>query len=628
MNPILQVFYSVISGLTLAMALPNELFYFGSPVLALFSAVPFYFAIRDSKNYKLAFLNGFIYSCSTHLASSFWLANFKDFAALTLGASAFGTAMIGGSMALFMYLPFSSSKSRNPLHQFSLHQKLTDTVTFRIIYFAALYTLYEWVKSCGFLGYPWGTFSSTIFRWPELMQLASITGTYGISFLLLLVNGFIAETLSFFLNHNHLADKNRFRDLAITGRLTLILFALALIHGFYNYNKKITPQKTLQTIIVQQNSDPWKEKDDDVSVINSENLTKEQIEILKSEGTYPELVVWSEGTLRYRFPDSVKHYNRYPADGPLIPFIRGINVPLLTGGSYTKDKKNKIYFNAAVLFDRFGNYRGIYGKNHLVPFAEALPGMEIPAVKNFMAKVVGISAGWTPGDQYVLFDIPCTLAPKAKLPAVKEIDISVAYEKQMEQERKAPTVKISAPICYDDAFPDIMRPLFLAGTELYVNLTDDSWSLKKSSEYQHCVVASYRSIEYRTTMIRSCNAGYSVVINPQGRIIADMPLFEMTAISCNVPIYERKMTTYARFGNWLPWTFFVLFIAFAVYMHFAFEPTDYIPNERILSKKSSKKKADKKKDSKDSKKSKKKADKKSEKKDSKKNKKKNSKHKK
>ena len=67
--------------------------------------------------------------------------------------------------------------------------------------------LYEWVKSSGFLGYPWGTVSSAMHEWPVLMQLASITGTYGITFLILLLNCLLAEILLLFFEKNN--QKNR-----------------------------------------------------------------------------------------------------------------------------------------------------------------------------------------------------------------------------------------------------------------------------------------------------------------------------------------------------------------------------------------------------------------------------------
>jgi apolipoprotein N-acyltransferase len=226
--------------------------------------------------------------------------------------------------------------------------------------------------------------------------------------------------------------------------------------------------------------------------------------------------------------------------------------------------------------------------------------MEVPAIHAFMEKVVGISAGWTPGDQYVYFDVPCRITENYKLPAVKDIDLNKDYMQQKLEEQKPYTVRLSTPICFDDAFTDIMRPLFLNGCELFVNITDDSWSLKKSSEIQHFVIASYRAIEYRTTLIRSANAGYSVVVDPAGKVIADQPLFEESALVYDVPVYEHKMTTYARFGNWLPYLCLAVFVLCCLYAYFTFDEWDYIPSER-KSKKEKKAEKKKKKNSKNQK---------------------------
>jgi apolipoprotein N-acyltransferase len=104
----------------------------------------------------------------------------------------------------------------------------------------------------------------------------------------------------------------------------------------------------------------------------------------------------------------------------------------------------------------------------------------------------------------------------------------------------------------------VCRALFQAGSEIFVNITNDSWSMTNSAEYQHFAIASFRAMEFRTTLIRSTNSGYSVVVNPKGQVIADMPLFEEASLYTSVPIYQRTMTVYCLFGNWLPALCFIL----------------------------------------------------------------------
>ena len=592
MEMILQVIFSaVFSGLMLSAAIPNEFYLFGCPVFTLFAFIPLYLIFNKIKDFKSAFLAFFLQTLTTHLFSSFWLAYFKDFAIFTLGASAFGTACIGGAFGLFFFIPYYTTSCQNKLNEYSAsscsHWLSRSSPIFRIFYFAALYTLYEWVKSAGFLGYPWGTVSSAMFKWPVLMQLSSITGTYGITFIVLFFNGLASEGLQLYFGNQKLA-KARIDAGWQVAKLFTVLFALIMLYGLYQYDKPRKPIKELTAITVQQNSDPWKEDSDDDSILTSQRLTQDKLLELSMAGRKADLVVWSEGCLHHAFPNGESYYSWNPSEKPLSDFVQEIHVPCIFGGSvvrrYKDDEERKDYFNAALLYDADGKYRGYYAKNHLVPFAESLPFMEIPAVHAFMSKIVGISAGWTPGDQYVYFNVPCTLTENYKLPAVKDIDLNKSWSEQRKEDKMPSTVRVSTPICFDDAFTDIMRPLFLNGTELFINITDDSWSLKKSSELQHFVIASYRAIEYRTTLVRSTNAGYSVVLDPSGRVIADLPLFEEAALATDIPVFQRQMTTYARFGNWLPYLCLIAFFASAVWSYFDFSPCDYIPSERKIKK--------------------------------------------
>lgn len=574
MIPILQVFYSVFSGVMLAAAIPNEFYLLGCPVFTVLALVPLYIAVWESKNYKQAMLCFAVQTAATHLCSSFWLG-FKDFAIFTLGFSAFGTALIGCAFALLLYLPFSSAKSKNDLNLNSLHNQFFNSITFRCLYFAGIYTLYEWIKSSGFLGYPWGTLSSTMYEWRPLMQIADITGPYGVSIQFALINAVIAELLIHF---------NKRRELSDITRLCAALFFVSLIYGKYQCSKVRIPQKTLSTIMVQQNSDPWKEKTDTEAILRSQEYTQKAVAQLKEKGEHPQLTVWSEGTLKHTFPANSIHYKYFPSEQPLFEFIEKQNCPFLIGGAYVKDYETFRIFNAALMFDSKANLRGVYGKNHLVPFAEAIPGAHIPAVRKFLVEVLKISAGWTPGDQYVYFEIPASYAEGRSIDAYKTISLAESFEQQTEKENLAPVVRIATPICFDDSFPDIMRPLFKGGAELFMNITDDSWSLKKSSEFQHFVIASYAAIEFRTTVARSTNSGYSVVLDPSAKILAEMPLFESASLACKIPVYERHITVYALLGNWLPYLLAVLLVCYSVFSFKTFEKTDYIPDERKIKK--------------------------------------------
>jgi len=609
MNLILQVFYTLFSSLLLSLAIPNELFKFGSPFIAFAAVIPYYLAVKKSKNFWIAFMLGFIQTCTTHLLSSYWLAFFKDFAALTLGASAFGTGCIGALFGALMYLPYYTEKKRNPLNENSILQ--VNLVPQRIFWFAAVYTAYEWCKSSGFLGYPWGTISSCMYRAKIFMQLSAITGTYGITFLTVFFSALIGEGIELYFKVPNLpAKKNHIDSYKNTAIFWTVFFVLSLFYGLIEYNKTRTPIKQLTTVLVQQNEDPWLDGSDRQSILLSQELTEKKLEELKEADKKADLIVWSEGCLKSSFPDANTRYSHFPKEEPLFDFIKKNQTPFLVGGSYKKRYKDNTseFFNSAIVFDKDANFRGWYGKNHLVPFAEAIPFMEYPAVRDFMDKVIGISAGWTPGNQYAFFDIPCQWYNKPLVETVKTFNLNQDYKIQKKEEELPPVTKISTPICYDDAFTDIMRPLWKNGSEVFMNITDDSWSLKESAEIQHFVIASYRSIEYRTTLVRSTNAGLTVVLDPAGKVLCELPLFEAASAACDIPVYKRKTTTYARFGNWLPFIL-NLFIVYGLILEISgFETREYVfPEKKIPLRKKHSKKSDKK----DTKKTDKKSDKKS-----------------
>lgn len=589
MSVFLQIFYIFLSAICLALGIPNELYIFGSPFFGFIAFIPMYLVYRSLKNYKQAFFLIGLQTFLVHLFTSFWLGNFKDFAALTLGASALGTGIEGGIIGLFLFLPKATFFCEGKLYNADNIQFYL-LPSFKILWFSIVYVLYEWIKSNGWLGYPWGTVSMSMYNLKKIKQIADITGTYGITFITVLISSICAEGFSLLKdiksNENCEFLAKNYINIAI---FSSILVLSSFLYGSYRYYQTRTPEKYLNTLIVQQNADPWSQENDTNTIKVSQKLTKEKLDELNQKNIPVDFIVWSEGCLKHSFPNSISHYKYFPAEEPLIPFIQKTGIPFLLGGPVierTKNKKN--VFNGALLFDKEGNYRGFYPKNHLVPCAEVLPFADVPVVANFFKKVIGISAGWTPGDQYVLFDIQGQKAPFPPKKAIKIISLKETFQEQTKREESNPYIRISTPVCFGDAFPDVCIPLAKAGTELFVNITDDSWSKTKSAEYQHFVVASYRSIELRKTMVRSTNAGYSVVIDPIGKVLADMPLFEENAMFFKVPIYKNKETFYLKHGNWFAHILAIFVISFSTYCYIKYSKQTSDISERKLFKKKNK----------------------------------------
>ena len=565
----LQVFYAIFSGLAQGISISNEFIQAGSPLAALFCLVPLYIALYKTKSYKEAFLVFFVQTLTVHLFSSFWLANFHGFAAFTLGASAFGTALEGGLCGIVIRGIVSLHDRKFKLEEYA--GRHISAIPVRIFCFASGIVFWEWIKSTGFLGYPWGTMSMAVWKWRIFTQIASITGVWGITFLWSLENALLGECI-LLIAPSPLIQVPHLLKYSInkTAKAVAVFFALSFIYGLYEFVLPRIPTKYVNTVIVQQNVDPW-ECGDKVSVPLSMRLTEEKVNEFKEYDFDTDLVLWSEGTLERLFPRDIFHYEAWPDEESLTNFIKRINCPFIIGGTTLINRSPRAYSNSAIFFDAEGNYSGFYSKMHLVPFAENIPFMDVPLMKWFMSDVVGFSGTLTPGSQYVLFKIPIkssTMTPsplniQEKNTSILELDhLGRSDPKQTINYITSPVenpnnfVLFSTPICFEDAFPVVCRKLYKMGSEVFMNITNDSWSKMASSEYQHFIVASYLSIEFRTTLVRCANAGYSVVVDPAGKIIKDLPVFTEDALSYRVPIYKRSSTPYAIFGDWFAYSLF------------------------------------------------------------------------
>jgi apolipoprotein N-acyltransferase len=523
MTGFLQVFYSFFSGCILALGIQNEFLYLGSPFLGLISLIPLYLALYKTSSFKRAGILVSIQITTVHVLSSFWLGNFKDFAIFTLGGTTVLYLIWGYFLGQLLYCPFSFFKkdliTKN--HFFS--------IPCRVLYFAGLWTLIEWYKSTGWLAYPWGTLIMSAYKWSYVTQIVSITGTWGISFLFTFFAAVVAEGI---VKQGKKVSKNNSYTTVLF--CCIALFSCTIIFGIGEYHKKKIPIDYIETVIVQQNLDSWDSGNDSEAILLSLTLTDKAI---AEANRTPNLVIWSESVLNYTHPESATYYHLYPKSRPLVSAIYQLQIPFIIGGPVTINKEKQWYSNAALLFDKNGMFSDFYGKIQLVPFAESIPYQEQEWIQDLMNSLVGFSSGWVSGPYYNLFTIDSV---------------------------NGNPIKISTPICFEDAFPYVCRNLVKEGSQVFYNITNDSWSLTKSAEYQHFAIASYRTIENRCTMVRSTNSGYSVVISPTGKILYDLPLFERASVQVPVPVYEKEITIYSQLGDWLPYSLLFLWLIYFI----------------------------------------------------------------
>ncbi len=529
----------LLGAAVLTLSLPNELFSYGNPALGLVALVPLYLALSMTPGRKRVGALVALFGFAAHCLSSYWLWFFKDFAFWTLGSSALAYALVYFILGIWISWGMDKAGMLRPL------------------VFALGWTVFEFLKSSGFLGYPWGLVAYSWNTVDAFNQVAELTGVYGMTFILALANAAVAEWIVALGKSNPLPrrpvpacraaalaaalfpawDRDPRANRSVLIRVSAVvvaLFAANLAFGALRLVQGVPVAGTISAVLVQQNSDSWASTEQQV-LRSCIRLTEDAI---GRAGRAPDIVVWNESNLDYPYSDFKRRYLTYPEGRPLVKFIRETGRPFLLGAPIVLDYENFKATNSAILVSPDGDEISNYAKRHPVPFAEAIPFMEYAWFRNFMEKVVGLASGWEMGTDATLFYL----------------------------DAGGKTWKFGTPICFEDAFADICRDFYAEGADLLINLSNVTWSKTESAEIQHFVAARYRAIEHRRTLVQSTNGGVTCVVDAHGRIRESLPLFVPASIFVDIPVYApASPTLYALRGDWFAFSCLGLCVALAAF---------------------------------------------------------------
>ena len=514
MTAFATVMYPLVSAVLASFALPNEVFEWGVPFLGLVALVPLYLALAEKGSWKRAFVVGALFGGMAHGLSSYWLWFFKDFRFWTLGTSILAYMVVYGFVGMYLY------------------GAIRRTGLLRPLVFAAVWTVFEWGKSNGFLGYPWGLLPYSWNTVAPAVQIAESTGVYGLSFALAWFGAALAETVRPGVRPRSVLESDPLRTttprIEAAGHLVVATTLLLAITawGFVALERPRVADRHIQAVMVQMNIDPWEGSE----AGNLESSIQLAADAIGRAGSTPDMILFSETALRRPWNGFRKFFERTPSSYPLVHFLRDTGSWLFTGAPEILDYKTYEATNSVLLIDPAGTQVKSYAKMHPVPFAEAIPFWDYRPFREFIQNVVGLESGWVMGTERVIFEVPT---------------------------KAAGLVRFAAPICFEDAFAYLCRDFVNDGAELLVNLTNDSWSRTRSAEIQHFVAARFRSIELRRTLVRSTNGGVSAVVGPDGDILFSMPLFTPMAETVSIPVYTAERTPYLDYGDW-----FVALLAF------------------------------------------------------------------
>jgi len=351
----------------------------------------------------------------------------------------------------------------------------------------------EWVRGRLMGGFPWGHLGYSQHGQLAVIQIAELAGVDAVAFVVCAVNAALAGCLV--LSRGRAAAGLAAAAVLVAGTVGFGLARLA--------EPEPPPEATvalMQPAIEQPLK--WNESHTASTLRIYGELTRAAARL------GPALIVWPEtaSPTLLRRDDTLQE--------ALRELARTAGVALLVGSIDVLDAGGRDVRNTAFLLTDQG-IAGRYDKIHLVPFGEYVP----------LSSIIGFVRGWaqfiselTPGSRAVVFS--------------------------------GPPAPFGVVICYEGIFPALVRRFVQGGARLVVNMTNDAWFGRTSGPLQHLAMYPFRAIEHRTALVRAANTGVSAFIDPRGRIVSSLGLYERGILSRAIPL-RRGETLYTRFGDWL-----------------------------------------------------------------------------
>ena len=385
-----------------------------------------------------------------------------------------------------------------------------------------LWVLYEFVRSnLSFLALPWGLLAHTQYRHTIIIQLASLTGAYGVSFLIVFVNAALAGFLIWYFamrkNGGRVVRGPSPRSQFLLAAAAVAFLSFNLLFGYVQGRQEITGEK-IKIALIQGNI-AQREKWD---AAYAREIMKIYSGLSQEAATAkPFLIVWPETATPRSITVDQKVYQQ------VTQVAASTGAYVLLGSAQAqkfnvKDPGKSKYTNSAFLIPpHAGNSRPErYDKIRLLPFGEYLPYRDripwsligIPDIREYL-----------PGKQYHLL----TLAGH----------------------------RFATPICWENIFPTMGRHFVLNGAEFLINITNEAWFGKTSAPHQFLSMNVFRAVENRRYVLRCANTGISCIIDPYGRILSRVSddngndLFVRGFLTGYLTPIQSK-TLYTRFGEW------------------------------------------------------------------------------
>ncbi|MDR2709380.1 MAG: apolipoprotein N-acyltransferase [Elusimicrobiota bacterium] len=357
----------------------------------------------------------------------------------------------------------------------------------------------EYLRTYFLTGFSWELLGYSQHKVLPIIQIAEFFGVYGVSFIIIFINFLIYFWIQNFKQIKFLLG-------AIAILIVVFGFGFIRLEKFKNFGDYV-----FDAVIVQPSVDQYKKWD---KKYRNEILQELKFYAAEIADTEKELVIWPETAIpivlyKDRDFDFVKN---------IAQTAGGFNI----FGALFVDNHD-LFFNTLIAFKNEQDYY-MHKKNHLVVFGEYVP------FRKFLAQ---------------FFDILNGLGDIQKGKGVEVF----FYDK----------LAVGPLICSENFFPDFSRQLVRSGAQIFTNHTNDAWFFKTAAPYQHFIMNIFRAVENRKMVLVSANSGVSGVIDVNGKVLQQMPIFADALIYTKAR-QNGYQTFYTKFGDIFVWAN----IAFAV----------------------------------------------------------------
>jgi len=396
---------------------------------------------------------------------------------------------------------------------------------------AAIWVALEMFITRLFGGFPWNLLGTSQFRLVPLIQIASLTGVYGVSFLVVWMSVSLLGAAASILG------QPGYRSVW-TREIILPLAAVGAVYGFGFHRLTHTPApgETVRVTLVQPsipqtliwNSDADTQRFRELIALSRSAMTNETDILIWPEAAIPKMIRYDEETFQ-----------------AVTNLARSHGVWMIVGSDDGEPRRDAVkpddtdYFNASFLISPAGKIAARYCKRNLVMFGEYIPLVRwLPFIKWFTP----IQGGFTPGERGVPFEMG-----------------GPGWH-----------VKTATLICYEDMFPALGRDSAEPDTDFLVNLTNDGWFGEGAAQWQQAAGAAFRAVENGLPLVRCANTGLTCWMDAHGRVrdfFADKngsvygAGFFTAEIPLRTSVESRQPTFYHEYGDWFGWSCVALAVA-------------------------------------------------------------------